>query len=176
MLVDGKWDADWHPRQTQDNSGRFQRQVSSFRNWVTPDGAPGPTGEGGFAAQSGRYHLYVALICPWAMRTMTVRRLKKLGPHISVSVVEPMLTDQGWRFGNYPGAGLDDINGATYMHEIYTKVEPRFTGRATVPVLWDKQRNTIVNNESADIMRMLNSAFDAFGDAGVDLYPPALRR
>jgi len=175
MLVNGKWDADWHPVQAKDDQGRFQRQVSSFRHWVTPDGAPGPTGEGGFAAQSGRYHLYVALICPWASRTLMARRLKNLADHISVSVVEPALTEQGWRFGDFPGADFDTLNGATYMHEIYTGAEPGHTGRATVPVLWDKSRQTIVNNESADIIRMLNTAFNGLAEPAVDLYPQELR-
>ena len=175
MLVNGRWTADWHPVQAKDGAGRFVRQTSSFRHWVTPDGRPGPTGDGGFAAQAGRYHLYVALICPWASRTLMVRKLKKLDDAIAVSVVEPALTDQGWRFGDFPGAGPDPLTGATYMHEIYTRADPRFTGRATVPVLWDTVRGTIVNNESADIVRMLNSAFDAFGDASVDLRPEGLR-
>ncbi|ANH03460.1 glutathione S-transferase family protein [Shinella sp. HZN7] len=175
MLVNGKWTEDWQPVQAKDAKGGFVRQVSSFRNWVTPDGSAGPTGEGGFAAEAGRYQLYVALICPWASRTLIARRLKKLDGVISVSVVEPALTDQGWRFGDYPGANRDDLNGATYMHELYTRAAPTFTGRATVPVLWDKALKTIVNNESADIIRMLNSGFGALADESVDLYPQALR-
>ncbi|GAA4182573.1 glutathione S-transferase family protein [Shinella granuli] len=175
MLVNGKWTEDWQPVQAKDAKGGFVRQVSSFRNWVTPDGSAGPTGEGGFAAEAGRYQLYVALICPWASRTLIARRLKKLDGVISVSVVEPALTDQGWRFGDYPGANRDDLNGATYMHELYTRAAPTFTGRATVPVLWDKALKTIVNNESADIIRMLNSGFGALADESVDLYPEALR-
>jgi putative glutathione S-transferase len=175
MLVDGRWDADWHPVQAKDAEGGFVRQSSQFRNWITPDGSPGPTGDGGFAAETGRYHLYVALICPWASRTLLVRKLKRLEEAISISIVEPMLTDQGWRFGDYPGAIRDTLNGAAYLHEIYTRANPSYTGRATVPVLWDKQRQTIVNNESADIVRMLNSAFDAIGDSALDLYPEALR-
>ena len=175
MLVDGKWTAEWHPVQAKDEKGGFVRQTSSFRNWVTPDGRAGPTGEGGFAAEAGRYHLYVALICPWASRTLIGRKLKKLDDVISVSVVEPTLTDQGWRFGDYPGSDHDHLNGATYLHEIYTRAEPTFTGRATVPVLWDKRRGTIVSNESADILRMLNSGFGALADATVDLYPANLR-
>jgi len=175
MLVNGKWTADWHPVQSNDEAGRFVRQTSSFRNWITPDGESGSTGDGGFKAEAGRYHLYVALICPWASRALMVRKLKKLEHVIDVSVVEPILTDQGWRFGNYPAAGPDPLHGATYMHEIYTRADSAFTGRATVPILWDKKRQTIVNNESADIVRMLNSAFDAFGDASVDLYPQDLR-
>ncbi|MCQ4632092.1 glutathione S-transferase family protein [Shinella sp. CPCC 100929] len=175
MLVNGKWTEDWQPVQATDAKGGFVRQVSSFRNWVTPDGSAGPTGDGGFEAASGRYHLYVALICPWASRTLITRKLKKLEDVISVSVVEPALSEQGWRFGDYPGANRDDLNGATYVHEIYTSADATFTGRATVPVLWDKQRKTIVNNESADIVRMLNSGFGALADESVDLYPEALR-
>ncbi len=175
MLVNGKWTEDWQPVQAKDAKGGFVRQVSSFRNWVTPDGRAGPTGDGGFAAETGRYQLYVALICPWASRTLIARKLKKLDGVISVSVVEPALTDQGWRFGDYPGANRDALNGATYMHELYTRADPSFTGRATVPVLWDKALRTIVNNESADIIRMLNSGFGALADASVDLYPQALR-
>ncbi|MCZ7863518.1 glutathione S-transferase family protein [Agrobacterium sp. 22-209-1] len=175
MLVDGKWTADWHPVQATDKKGGFVRQTSGFRNWVTPDGSAGPTGEGGFAAESGRYHLYVALICPWASRTLIGRKLKKLEEVISVSVVEPALSDEGWKFGDYPGSGRDTLNGFTYMHEAYTRADPHYTGRATVPVLWDKKTKTIVNNESADILRMLNSGFGALADDGVDLYPEGLR-
>lgn len=175
MLVNGKWDADWHPVQATDEKGGFVRQISGFRNWVTPDGAPGPTGEGGFRAEAGRYHLYVALICPWASRTLIGRRLKGLAEAVSVSVVEPALSEQGWRFGEYPGAGRDVVNGATYLHEIYTRADPRYTGRATVPVLWDKERRTIVNNESADILRMFNAGFGDLADESVDLYPESLR-
>ncbi|WP_074078297.1 glutathione S-transferase family protein [Microvirga massiliensis] len=175
MLVNGKWSAEWNPVQAKDAKGGFVRQTSSFRNWITPDGSPGPTGNGGFKAEAGRYHLYVALICPWASRTLIARTLKGLEDTISVSVVEPVLTDKGWRFGDYPGANRDALNGATYLHEIYTKVDPTLTGRATVPVLWDKQRRTIVNNESADIVRMLNSGFGALADGMFDLYPEDLR-
>lgn len=175
MLLNGKWSADWQPVQAKDAKGGFVRQTSGFRNWVTPDGSKGPTGEAGFAAEAGRYHLYVALICPWASRTLIARKLKKLETVISVSVVEPALSEQGWRFGDYPGANRDDLNGATYLHEIYTRTDPGISGRATVPVLWDKQRGTIVNNESADILRMLNSGFGALADPSVDLYPIDLR-
>ncbi|HEY0212015.1 MAG TPA: glutathione S-transferase family protein [Paenirhodobacter sp.] len=175
MLVDGKWTEDWQPVQATDAKGGFVRQISGFRNWVTPDGAASPTGEAGFKAEAGRYHLYVALICPWASRTLIGRKLKGLEQVISVSVVEPALGDQGWRFGDYPGANHDDLNGATYMHEIYTRADPHYTGRATVPVLWDKQRNTIVNNESADILRMLNSGFGDLARQDIDLYPAALQ-
>lgn len=175
MLVDGKWTAEWHPVQATDKKGGFVRQTSGFRNWVTPDGSAGPTGEDGFAAEPGRYHLYVALICPWASRTLIGRKLKKLEEVISVSVVEPALSDEGWKFGGYPGSDRDTLNGFTYMHEVYTSADPHYTGRATVPVLWDKKTKTIVNNESADILRMLNSGFGALADNSVDLYPEALR-
>jgi glutathionyl-hydroquinone reductase len=175
MLVNGKWTAEWQPVQAKDAKGGFVRQTSSFRNWVTPDGSAGPAGEGGFKAEAGRYHLYVALICPWASRTLIARKLKGLEEAVSVSVVEPALTDQGWRFGDYPGANPDELNGATYVHEIYTRVDPSFTGRATVPVLWDKQRRTIVNNESADIVRMLNSGFGTLANDAFELYPEDLR-
>ncbi|RWR29667.1 glutathione S-transferase family protein [Sinirhodobacter populi] len=175
MLVDGKWIGDWQPVQATDAKGGFVRQISGFRNWVTPDGVPGPTGEGGFRAEPGRYHLYVALICPWASRTLIGRRLKGLEEVISLSVVEPALGDQGWRFGDFPGATRDTVNGATWMHEIYTKADPHYTGRATVPVLWDKERGTIVNNESADILRMLNTGFGTLARNDIDLYPEDLR-
>ena len=175
MLVDGKWSETWQPVQATDAKGGFVRQASGFRHWVTPDGEPGPTGEGGFEAEAGRYHLYVALICPWASRTLIARKLKGLEEAISVSVVEPALSDEGWRFGDGPGADLDLLNDATFMHEIYTRADPHYTGRATVPVLWDKQRKTIVNNESADIVRMLNSGFGGLASGAVDLYPEELR-
>lgn len=174
MLVEGKWTAEWKPVQKTDEKGGFVRQTSSFRNWVTPDGAAGPTGNTGFAAEADRYHLYVALICPWASRTLIARKLKGLEGVISLSIVEPMISDEGWRFGDYPGSTPDAINGAIYLHEIYTKADPRFTGRATVPVLWDKQLGTIVNNESADILRMLNSGFGDLAASGLDLYPSDL--
>ena len=175
MLMNGKWVAEWHPVQAKDEKGGFVRQTSSFRNWVTPDGSPGPSGDGGFKAEPGRYHLYVALICPWASRTLIGRKLKGLEEVISVSVVEPALTDEGWRFGDYPGADRDEVNGATYLHEIYTRADPAISGRATVPVLWDMKRGTIVNNESADILRMMNSGFGALADDAFDLYPADLR-
>jgi putative glutathione S-transferase len=155
--------------QATDAKGGFVRQTSSFRSWVTPDGTAGPTGEPGFKAEAGRYHLYVAYICPWASRTLIGRKLKGLDSAISVSVVEPALTKQGWRFGEYPGATADHLHGATYMHQVYTKAAPSFTGRATV--LWDRHRQTIVNNESADILRMMNGGFGALASNAIDLYP-----
>ena len=175
MLVDGKWTADWQPVQATDAKGGFVRQTSGFRHWVTPDGAAGPAGEDGFKAEAGRYHLYVALICPWASRTLIARKLKGLEDVVSVSVVEPALTDEGWRFGDYPGSNRDTLNGATYMHEIYTHADPHYTGRATVPVLWDKERKTIVNNESADIVRMFDAGFGTLASRAYDLYPEELR-
>ncbi len=167
MLVNGRWSGDWHPVQSTDAKGGFVRQTSGFRNWITPDGAPGPTGEGGFRAERDRYHLFVALICPWASRTLIARALKGLS-FISVSVLEPTVTDQGWRFP-------DEWNGAAYLHEIYTRAAPGYTGRATVPVLWDKHRKTIVNNESADILRMFNSGFGSLAESTIDLYPRHLQ-
>lgn len=169
MLVNGKWIAKWDPVQAKDEQGGFVRQVSTFRNWITPDGSPGPTGQGGFRAEAGRYHLYVGLICPWASRTLMARKLKQLEDVISLSIVEPELTDEGWRFS----AGADAINQASYMHEIYTRADPAVNGRATIPVLWDKQTQTIVNNESADILRIFNSGFGTLAN-GADLYPADL--
>ncbi|WP_316676000.1 glutathione S-transferase family protein [uncultured Tolumonas sp.] len=175
MLVNGKWTANWDPVQATDNKGGFVRQISSFRHWVTPDGTPGVTGEGGFQAEADRYHLYVALICPWASRTLIARKLKGLEDIISVSVVEPWILDHGWHFGDYPGADRDELNQAEWLHQIYTKAAPNFTGRATVPVLWDKKTQTIVNNESADIIRMLNSGFGSLASSSIDLYPNQLK-
>ena len=175
MLVNGTWTADWKPVQASDAKGGFVRQDSSFRHWVTPDGAAGPTGAAGFKAEPGRYHLYVALVCPWASRALIARKLKRLDAIVSVAVVEPAMTEQGWHFGDYPGADRDTLNGATWLHELYTRADPHYTGRATVPVLWDRQRRTIVNNESADILRMFNSGFGALADPAVDLFPKALR-
>ncbi len=175
MLVDGKWADVWQPVQATDAKGGFVRQISSFRSWVTPDGAAGPTGEGGFRAERGRYHLYAALTCPWATRVLIARKLKRLEDVVSVAIVEPAMTDQGWRFGDEMGADRDAVNGATYLHEIYSRADPHFTGRATVPTLGDSERRTIVNNESADLLRMFNSGFGALADDAVDLYPEDLR-
>jgi putative glutathione S-transferase len=172
MLVNGKWSDTWRPVTAKDEKGgAFERQESRFRNWITADGSPGPAGEGGFPAEAGRYHLYVSLNCPWASRTLIVRKFKGLDDVISVLVVEPILTDQGWRFGDYPGSDRDTLNGATYLHEVYTKADPHYSGRVTVPVLWDKERQTIVNNESSEIIRMLNGAFGRFSNNAIDLYP-----
>lgn len=174
MLVNGKWTANWQPVQAKDDQGRFVRQVSSFRNWVTADGAPGPTGSGGFRAESGRYRLYVALICPWASRTLIARKLKDLEELIPVTVVNPVLTDEGWAFGGYPGADADPLHGASFMHQLYTTADGDFTGRATVPVLWDTRTDTIVSNESADIVRMFDTAFADLVPGKPVLYPADL--
>ncbi|MCE2572793.1 glutathione S-transferase family protein [Motilimonas eburnea] len=174
MLVNGVWQQKWQPVQDQDKQGRFIRQTSSFRNWITRDGAAGITGQGGYPAQAGRYHLYVAYICPWASRTLMARALKGLQEIISVSVVSPKLTDQGWKFAGLGSNGQDELSHKTYLHELYSQVAPDFTGRATVPVLWDKETHTIVNNESADIVRMFNSAFVELVDQGPDLVPAGL--
>ncbi|QDY43374.1 glutathione S-transferase family protein [Candidatus Pantoea soli] len=169
MLVNGKWSAEWHPVQATDQQGGFVRQTSQFRHWIAADGS------GDFPAEPDRYHLYVALICPWASRTLLARSLKGLENVVSVSVVEPQLGAQGWRFGDYPGADRDWLNKAEYLHELYTRAAADFTGRATVPVLWDKKTHTIVNNESADILRMFNSGFGDLADDRLDLYPDDLR-
>lgn len=171
MLVEGKWTEDWQPVQKADEKGRFVRQVSSFRNWITPDGSAGSTGDTGFKAEAGRYHLYVAYICPWASRALMALKLKGLEDIISVSVVNPSLGAQGWEFGGYDGATEDALFGAKYMHEIYTRADKHFTGRATVPVLWDKTLNVMVNNESADILRMLDTAFEHIVPSELRLYP-----
>lgn len=178
MLFNGKWQSKWDPYQKSNEQGEFIRQTSSFRHWITPDGRAGPTGDAGFEAAPDRYHLYVALICPWASRTLIVRKLKSLEKVISVSVVDPRLSEQGWCFSQQENGVVrsdqDLINGVTYIHQLYTKANPKFTGKATVPILWDKLTNTIVNNESADIIQMLNSAFDEWGNKEIDLRPSAL--
>jgi putative glutathione S-transferase len=173
LLVDGKWQDKWYS--TAETGGKFVRKESQFRNWVTPDGTPGPSGSGGFRAEPGRYHLYVSYACPWAHRTLIVRALKKLEDVISVSVVHHFMGENGWTFRIEDGATGDTLYGLDYLHEIYTRADPGYSGRVTVPVLWDKQQQTIVSNESSEIIRMLNSAFDAWGDASVDLYPERLR-
>ena len=157
-------------------NGEFVRWESGFRSWVTPDGRPGPSGDGGFAAEPGRYHLYVSYACPWAHRTLIVRALKGLEDLISVSVVHPLMPAESWVFGAYPGATPDHVHGFEALHQLYAHSAPGFDGVVTVPVLYDKQRQCIVSNESAEIMRMLNSAFDGVGGrADLDLYPAALR-
>tara|TARA_B110000971_G_scaffold37005_1_gene35416 strand:- start:56 stop:1003 length:948 start_codon:yes stop_codon:yes gene_type:complete len=162
----GKWEV---------KKGEFIRATSSFRNWITKDGNAGPTGDGDFAAEPDRYHLYISHACPWAHRTMIFRALKELEDMISVSVVHPLMPAESWIFGEYPGATEDHVNHAHYLYENYQKVDPDFDGLVTVPLLWDKKRQTIVNNESADIIRMLNSAFDDFSHSTLDYYPESQR-
>ena len=154
--------------------GEFVRWESLFRNWVTPDGSPGPSGSGDFQAEPGRYHLYVSYACPWAHRTLIFRALKGLEQVIDVSVVDPRMPPESWVFGDYPEATPDLVNGAKTMAQVYEIAHPGYEGIVTVPVLWDKKRRTIVNNESSEIIRMLNSAFDAWGRADVNLYPESL--
>ncbi|MBI0535792.1 glutathione S-transferase family protein [Roseomonas sp. KE2513] len=169
LLVDGRRQDRWYD--TKASGGRFLRKESAFRNWVTPDGAPGPSGEGGFKAEPGRYHLYVSLACPWAHRALIMRARKGLTEAIGLSVVHWHMGENGWTFEEGPGVIRDPIHHARFLHEVYTAAEPDYTGRVTVPVLWDKQRGTIVNNESAEIIRMLDHAFGGPGDH----YPAALR-
>lgn len=174
QLVDGVWHDTWYD--TKATGGRFERSAAVFRHWLTADGAPGPSGEGGFAAEKGRYHLYVSLACPWAHRTLIMRKLKGLETLIPVSVVHPLMLEQGWTFDSrFPAATGDTLYQHDYLWQIYTQANSQYSGRVTVPVLWDKQRNTIVSNESADIIRMFNTAFDASGARAGDYYPPALR-
>ncbi|MGX6648349.1 glutathione S-transferase family protein [Maricaulaceae bacterium MS644] len=173
LLIDGVWHDKWYD--TKSTGGRFKRQDSAFRNWVTADGSPGPSGEGGFKAEPGRYHLYVSLACPWAHRTLVFRRLKGLEEMISLSVVHWRMKENGWEFRDGPGVIPDPLHGAHFMHQVYTAAKPDYTGRVTVPVLWDKDKGTIVSNESADLIRMFNSAFDDVGAAPGDYYPEALR-
>ena len=173
LLVDGRWQDRWYD--TGSTGGRFERTTTSFRDWITADGSPGPEGRKAFPAAAGRYHLYVSLACPWAHRTLIVRKLKKLEDVISVSVVDFLMGAEGWVFSDRPGAVPDGVNGKARLYEVYLLADPAYTGRVTVPVLWDKETGTIVNNESAEIIRILNRAFDAFGDASLDLCPPELR-
>lgn len=173
LLIDGIWKDRGYD--TAVSGGRFVRTDSTFRHWVTPDGQPGSSGEGGFAAEPVRYHLYVSLACPWAHRTLIMRRLKQLDDVVTVSVVSPLMGAEGWTFATDEGSSGDAVNGAHTLADIYRLAEPRFTGRVTVPVLWDRTRRTIVNNESAEIIRMLTAAFDAFTPVKADYYPVALR-
>jgi putative glutathione S-transferase len=174
LLVDGVWRDASNERLT--SGGAFTRPQSTFRNWITPDGSPGPTGNGGFKAEAGRYHLYVSLACPWAHRTLIYRQLKGLTDLIGVSVVHWIMGEAGWDFT--PGEGVipDTVNGCQKMHEIYTLADPHCSSRVSVPVLWDKQRRTIVSNESSEIIRMFNSAFDGLGATPGDYYPAEHRR
>ena len=173
LLQEGKWVDQWYD--TKSTNGRFVRKAPQFRNWVTADGAAGPSGKGGFKAEPGRYHLYVSLACPWAHRTLIVRALKGLEKMISVSVVHWYMAENGWTFDVGDGVVLDTVNGAQFLHQVYTQAKPDYSGRVTVPVLWDKHTKTIVSNESPEIIRMFNSAFDEVGAAQGDYYPEHLR-
>jgi glutathionyl-hydroquinone reductase len=173
LLQDGQWVDRWY--ETAASGGRFQRSSSSFRSWVTADGAAGPTGDSGFRGEFGRYHLYVSLACPWAHRTLIARERKGLQEAVSVSVVHWMMAENGWTFAPGPGVVSDPIHQAQFLHQVYTAAQSDYSGRVTVPILWDKQTDTIVSNESSEIMRMFGSAFDAVGALPGDDYPKALR-
>src|SRR5580692_11251547 len=183
LLIDGAWNQDDSAAAKGEaakgdaarSAGRFERRDAAFRNWVTPDGRPGPTGSDGFSAAEGRYHLYVSLACPWAHRTLIMRALKGLERIIPVSVTHWLMAEQGWSFS--PGESVipDPLFNSRYLHEIYTRADAHYTGRVTVPVLWDQHTQTIVNNESSEIIRMFNSAFDGIGARAGDYYPKALR-
>jgi len=179
-LISGKWLTDdalqaLETQQYAENNGRFQRGKAAFRHWITPDGSPGPSGSGGFKAEAGRYHLFAALNCPWAHRTLIYRKIKGLEEVISLSLVAPLRSEQGWVFDPEMPRFSDGLYGLNAIHELYTRADPTYTGRATVPVLWDKQQNTLVSTESAEIIRMFNSAFDELTGNRLDFYPPGLR-
>ncbi|HET7673984.1 MAG TPA: glutathione S-transferase family protein [Gammaproteobacteria bacterium] len=167
LLVNGEWHTDWYD--TEKSGGRFVRPDAGFRHWIEPS----PDAE--FPAAADRYHLYISLACPWASRALIFRKLKGLEEIVGLSIVDPFMGDDGWFFSDYPGSIPDSVNGFHFLRELYTRAKPDYTGRVSVPVLWDKQKNTIVNNESSEIIRMFNSAFDALGATPVDYYPEALR-
>lgn len=171
-LVDGSWQT----KTDEGADGEFKREDSALRNWVTADGSPGPTGEGGFAAESGRYHLYIARACPWAHRAMIMRTLKGLEPMIDYSVVHWYMGEDGWTFADGPGVTGDRIGGRAFLRDVYIASDPHYTGKVTVPVLWDRKTARIVSNESADILRMFNAAFHQLGARDVDYYPSTLAR
>jgi putative glutathione S-transferase len=173
LLVEGKWQSE--AGRWADAKGRMQRPDAILRNWITPDGSPGPTGRGGFKAEAGRYHLYIARACPWAHRAAIFRELKGLQDMIGLSVTHWVMLENGWTFAPAPGVIPDTVNDARFLYQLYAKSEPGYSGRVTVPVLWDKKTSRIVNNESADIIRMLNSAFDGIGAKAGDYYPESLR-
>ncbi len=174
QLIDGKWDTAWYD--TKSTGGKFKRTTAGFRNWITPDGEPGSSGTGGFPAESGRYHLYVSYACPWAHRTLIFRALKGLEDHITVSVVHPDMLDDGWTFEtDFAGATGDELFGKPFLRDIYTQAQPDVSGRVTVPILWDKKTGQIVSNESSEIIRMLNSAFNDLTGNDTDYYPEDLR-
>ncbi|VXC51235.1 glutathione S-transferase family protein [Pseudomonas sp. 8O] len=172
LLIDGRWHDQWYDT---GDSGRFQRESAQRRNWVTADGSAGSNGDGGFKAEAGRYHLYVSLACPWAHRTLLLRQLKGLESLIDVSVVSWLMREQGWTFDRNFGSSGDHLDNLSFMHQRYTADDRHYTGRVTVPVLWDKQTGGIVSNESAEIIRMFNSAFDSLTGNGLDFYPESLR-
>lgn len=174
FLKDGEWHDEWD--YNDEDSGAFERDDSIFRNWITPDGAPGPTGKGGFAAEPGRYRLYISLACPWAHRVNIARHLKGLTGAIELVVVHWLMKDGGWSFREGECVTPDPLCGANNLHQIYTKAKPDYSGHVTVPVLWDTKTGTIVNNESADILRMLGTAFDQCGANDLDLYPKPFRQ
>lgn len=171
MMVDGKWTTEWTER---DKTGKFNRMPTKFRHWITTDGITAD-GSSGFKAEAGRYHLYISLACPWAHRTLIMRQLKGLEDAIGLSIVDPILTDNGWGFSDTPGSIPDMVNHTQYLQDIYVKADDRYTGRITVPVLWDKQTQTIVNNESREIIRMFDTEFAAIAKLDADFYPPVLR-
>jgi putative glutathione S-transferase len=173
LLIDGEWHDAWYD--TKESRGRFVRTEAQFRNWVTRDGSAGPSGRGGFRAEPNRYHLYVAFACPWAHRTLIFRKLKGLDSLISISAVNSFMGDDGWTFDAAPETIPDDVNHVQKLYELYTIADPKYSGRSTIPILWDKKQRTIVSNESSEIIRMLNSAFDAVGANGNDYYPKELR-
>src|SRR5580692_3418363 len=168
LLVDGAWqDVDMRVQA----DGQFVRKPTFFHNYITADGSPGPTGEGGFPAEAGRYHLYVSLACPWAHRTVIVRHLKRLESIVSMSVTSWHMGEHGWTFETDQGSSGDPVNGARVIADVYLRADGKYTGRASVPVLWDKQRKTVVSNESSEIIRMFNSAFDGLTNERSDYYP-----
>ncbi|MFY8273927.1 glutathione S-transferase family protein [Pseudoalteromonas sp. SSDWG2] len=173
LLVEGQWHDKWYD--TSANKGQFKRESAQLRNWITADGSAGPSGEAGFKAEKGRYHLYVSLACPWAHRTLIFRALKGLEDYISVSVVSPDMLAHGWTFDTATGSTGDSLYQSQFMHQIYTRNNAKYSGRVTVPVLWDKQQQRIVSNESAEIIRMFNSAFNHLTDNQLDFYPASLR-
>lgn len=173
-LVDGEWQDVWYD--TEATKGRFKRSESRFRNWITADGSAGPSGTGGFKAEPGRYHLYVSYACPWAHRTLIFRTLKQLEDLISVSVVDYVMLENGWEFKRGSGSNGDALFASDFLYEVYLKADPDYSGRVTVPVLWDRQQQTIVSNESAEIIRMFNTAFDDLTGSTDDYYPPDLRQ
>ena len=173
LLQEGKWVDQWYD--TKSTNGRFVRKAPQFRNWVTTDGRAGPSGKGGFKAEIGRYHLYVSLACPWAHSTLIFRALKGLEKMISVSVVHWYMAENGWTFDVGDGVAPDTVNGAQFLYQVYTQAKPDYSGRVTVPVLWDKHTKTIVSNESPEIIRMFNTAFDEVGSVQGDYYPKHLR-